>query len=58
MLKEYIKDEEFDKMNYYQQINYKWCPKCDTFYNFHLVNNCECESKHSFDDKDYLIKIK
>lgn len=38
-----ITDEEYDKLNWHEQMRYKWCEKCQVFYDTKQSNNCVCK---------------
>lgn len=38
-----ISDEEYDTLNMYEQMSYKWCEKCGKFYNSKMTDKCVCE---------------
>lgn len=42
MNKYFITDEEFERLNWYDQRNYKWCEQCERFY--HIESNHACNT--------------
>lgn len=37
-----IKEAEFDELNFYQQRNFRYCPKCNRYWNTKLIDKCVC----------------
>lgn len=42
-LKYKVNDDEYDKLNMREQMKYRWCDKCNKFYNLDITDKCTCE---------------
>lgn len=47
-MKQQINDEEFERLGWYEQRDYRWCPECEVY--FHIESDHIC--------RNYKIEVK
>lgn len=47
-MKDFINDEEFERLNFHEQRDYRWCRTCECYY--HIESNHACNSYNVYMD--------
>ena len=42
-MKDYLTDEQYERLNWHEQRNYKWCSICESYY--HIESNHTCNTE-------------
>lgn len=49
-----VNDEEFEKLSFHEQRNYRWCQQCETYY--HVDSNHTCNNFKPVDSDENEMK--